>query len=968
MRVDRRQDTLKEDCMSRWLLGLVMCALVLGGAGTAYAQNAQIIGTIKDNTGGVIPGVTVTAKNQETGLVRVAVSDERGDYRVQALPPGTYTVTVELTGFGTETRSDITLVIDQSATMSFNLKPAALSESITVTGESPMVNTSAATPITSVSNAQIESLPVNSRRWVDLAMLTPGTSQDGIRSQYYRGNVNVGAGGQYYQNGFIVDGVNNTWAEMGEPRQNFAMDSIREFNVSTSNMKAEYGLATGGMVTVVSKSGTNTLHGSSLLFLRAAGMTAKEYFQTEAPDYKRYQYGGTIGGPIVRDKTHYFFAYERTDENVFLTANARGLWPEYEGTFLSDQYRWTYTAKIDHQISRDQSLFLRIAQEYEYRPINTVNGRTTPSASLDFSVPRDSYVVGHTWLMSPRVINDSRFQYAFSKYEVAPPYSHGSWDAGDFSEDRLKWCKPVFSYPSISIGGCGSTQMGPESRWEAKDDISFVFGNHQLKTGVDFSYVAFAGDSAGSPLGSWTFPKDAPYDPNDRTTWPTSYTNSLPTYGNIPVKIFATYVQDDWKLGRFTFNLGLRYDVQYGSYNENLYDQMKVVAEKLNDPYYAQYPMPIPWIDVTKRGDRNNFGPRTGVVWDATGNGRTIVHAAFGLFYDNIRTLQNFGEFTWMQSRSIQITNPTFPDPLNGRSRESYISTAPPNITVYDNAYKSPYARHYNIGVSRMLSRNFALTVDATSVDRYGERETVDINLPSVPFRANTKPYPQFNRISYGQSSSDSTYRALLVKAEKRMSDHYQLMASYTLAKSKDIGFTNSQADFYGYQKVETWGASDRRHRLVLSGILQLPYQMQASVIGDFRSPLRFSPSSNLGDLNGDGYTGDLPAGIVPGSGCRDLNLDALNTVRAARGLSIMEDSDINCATYVDLDIRFSKFFNIRRHRLEGIVQLFNITNRANFNTPNSQITSAVFGTPNALVPYLNAPSRQAEVAIRWQF
>jgi len=321
-----------------------------------------------------------------------------------------------------------------------------------------------------------------------------------------------------------------------------------------------------------------------------------------------------------------------------------------------------------------------------------------------------------------------------------------------------------------------------------------------------------------------------------------------------------------------------------------------------------------------------------------------------------------------MQSRSIQITNPTFPDPLNGRTRESYISTAPPNITVYDNGYKSPFARHYNLGFSRMMTRDFAVTVDATVVDRYGEREGVDINLPLVPFSANTKAYPQFNRVSYGQSTADTTYRALLVKAEKRLSHHYQFMASYTLAKSKDIGFTNSQADFYGYQRQETWGASDRRHRLVLSGIVQLPFQMQVSTIGDFRSPLRFSPTSNLGDLNGDGYTGDLPAGIISGAGCRDLDLDALNAVRVPRGLPAITDADIACANYLDIDIRFSKFINVQRHRFEFVVQMFNITNRANFNTPNGQITSAVFGTPNSLVPYLNAPSRQVELAIRWQF
>src|SRR5262245_45516575 len=301
--------------MRKWFLSLILLLI----SSTAYAQNAQVSGMLKDQTGGVLPGVTVSAKNVETGLTRSAVTNAAGEYRVPALPPGTYTVTAELAGFTSETRPDIILIIDQDAAINFTLKPAAVAEVLTVTGEAPVVDTTKSDVSTSVSTQQIQDLPVASRRWIDLAMLTPGTSQDNIRGFFYRGNVNIGGGAREYSNGFIVDGVNNTWAEMGEPRQNFAMDAIQEFKVSTSNYKAEYGLATGGLLTVVTKSGTNQLHGSGLLFFRDKSITAKEFFQTTKPDYRRYQYGGTIGGPIVKDKTHYFLAYEGTNENQFFT-------------------------------------------------------------------------------------------------------------------------------------------------------------------------------------------------------------------------------------------------------------------------------------------------------------------------------------------------------------------------------------------------------------------------------------------------------------------------------------------------------------------------------------------------------------------------------------------------------------------------------------------------------------------------
>src|SRR5258708_754197 len=233
-----------EAFMRRWLVGLaaVVCSLAL--APSALAQNAQITGIVKDSSGGIIPGATVTARNVDTGLTRVGVTDGAGEFRLPSLPPGRYAVATELSGFSTETRPDITLIIDQTAIINFALKPAALSETVTVTGESPIVDVTRSDVSTSVSSQQIQDLPVASRRWIDLPMLTPGTSRGNIRGQFYRGNVNVGAGGREYSNGFVVDGVNNTWAEMGEPRQNFAMDAIQEFKVSTTTYKAEHGLAT----------------------------------------------------------------------------------------------------------------------------------------------------------------------------------------------------------------------------------------------------------------------------------------------------------------------------------------------------------------------------------------------------------------------------------------------------------------------------------------------------------------------------------------------------------------------------------------------------------------------------------------------------------------------------------------------------------------------------------------------------
>jgi hypothetical protein len=961
--------------MRHWLVGFLTLALSIAAAAAAFAQNAQISGLVKDQSGAVIPGATVTARNVDTGLTRVAVSDGTGEYRLVSLPPGRYSVATELSGFSTETRPDIVLVIDQTALINFSLKPATLSETVTVTGESPIVDVTRSDVSTAVSTQQIQDLPVASRRWLDLAMLTPGTSQDNIRGQFYRGNVNVGAGGREYSNGFVVDGVNNTWAEMGEPRQNFAMDAIQEFKVSTSTYKAEYGLATGGLVSVVTKSGTNNLHGSGLLFFRDASVTAQEAFQTTKPDYRRYQYGGTLGGPIVKDKTHYFFAYEGTKEKQFLTVNAKGLWPQYEGTFLSDQERWTYNLKLDHELKQGQSLFFRYGAEDEYRPIINAGGSVAVSNAFDFAVPRNSAVAGHTWVINPRTLNDARFQYAFAKYEVSPPYSHGDWEPADFTA-RLPLCTPVFTYPSITVGGCGNAQMGPESRWELKDDFSYLMhawgGAHQWKIGADFSYVPFEGDLTNSPPGSWTFPRDTPYNVNDRTTYPTQYTNSLPTYANIPIKVFAGYVQDDWQAASgLTFNLGLRYDLQIGSFNEDISGLLASIDDKLGRN--GSFPLDVSVVAQPKtgRGDFNNFGPRIGMAWDPANNGVMNIHAAYGMFYDNMRTLQNFNELTWPQAQQIIINSPTFPDPLGGRSRESFASTAPPNITVMSNDQVNPYAHQINVGVNRSIMRDVAVTADLSFVNRYSDRDTVDPNLPDQVTRA--KLYPQFARVNFWVSTANNSYRALLLKIDKRMSNHYQFLASYTLSAAKDTQSTNLIQNQYGFASIERYGAADRRHRLVVSGIVQLPAATQLSTIADFRSNLRFNPTANFGDLNNDGYTGDLPTGVLPGSGCRDLNLDSVNAARTARGLTAV--TQVDCPGFANVDLRLSKFFAFGGQRIELIAQLFNIFNRANYNVANGNVSAAndaagrpLFGQSTSLLPNINAPSRQAEFAVRFQF
>ncbi|HSL20451.1 MAG TPA: hypothetical protein VK886_02880, partial [Vicinamibacterales bacterium] len=464
-----------------------------------------------------------------------------------------------------------------------------------------------------------------------------------------------------------------------------------------------------------------------------------------------------------------------------------------------------------------------------------------------------------------------------------------------------------------------------------------------------------------------------PYNPNDQTTWPTQYQNTLPTYGDIPVKHFSAYVQDDWEAtSTLTFNLGLRYDVQTGVFLEDVPGLLQKIQDKLGRD--GSFPIEIPTAltnGYAGRGDRNNFGPRVGFAWDPKGNGVTNVHAAYGMFYDNIRTLLQGGELTWPQQKPITIPRPSYPDPFQGRSRDQFLSAAPPNIIVNSSDFVNPYAHQANVGISRQLTRNIGLTADGTFVWRYSDRLDVDPNLPDQVSRV--KPFPQFGRVTFLESSADNTYKALLLKLEKRMSNSYQYLVSYTLSQSEDDALTNTAPDAYGYLKVKRPATADRRHRLVVSGIVALPGQVQVSAIGDFRSSLPFFPSTSV-DLDTDGYIGDLPPGVAVGSGCRGLNLDAVNAYRTSRNLTTV--SEVSCPGFANVDLRVSKFFSFAgQHRVEFIAQLFNIFDRANFQMNNVNIGAGndpqgrpLFGQPGQLLPNINAPSRQVELAVRYTF
>lgn len=948
--------------MRKRVVVICFCLLVLATPAWAMQGNVGTIeGKVTDVDGAGLPGVLVTVTNQATGARRENVSDVAGRYRLSALPAGTYTVTFVIAGFSTSERPDVLLRLDAEIVLNLQMELGSLEETITVTAYTPLIETTKAEFTTAISGEQINNLPLNTRRWLDLALLTPGTSQDNIRGVFYN-NVNIGGGVQYYASTFKVDGTNNTWAEMGEPRQNYPADAIAEFRVTPHQFKAEDGLATGGVINVVTKSGTNAMHGSAFWFYRNDSLNALGTFENEKLPFRRDQFGATFGGAIAKNKTHFFLSYERLNRTDQFTVNTGGAWPSFNGDFNRLFNRTMYTGRIDHQINASQRFFYRYGSEDEDAPNKIAGGRSADS--LGFAVPRWSHVLGHTWIVNDRAVNEFRFQAAYAMYQVYG--SNGRVEYNPTSIDGLTqqeleqhpaWdsCAVQFRYPSLRVGSC-NLQMGPEHRYQFRNDFSlFLSGSgestHDFKTGFDISIVPFEADTGGQQMkGTWTFPLDKVYDPNDPSTHPERYSAARAAATKITVNHISAYIQDDWSpSAHLTLNLGLRYDLQDNSFNENIASESRLAG------------IDIPWHtggapgfgNTSSRGDRNNFGPRLGFAWDTKANGQLVVRGGAGVFFQNHRTLLNFSERLWPAQRSIFIVNPDFPDPFGGLDYDEFVRTSIPNISLLSNTMRNAQATQFSLGLSQRIDDNSALSVEATRTKTTGLGGQRDVN-----YRVNgVRPYPDFNRASMRQSLGTSEYKALFVRYERRFRGDHQYLLSYTLSTADEdvLGLPPDQTNL---SNMFGPASADRRHRFVASGMYMAPAGIQLSGIVSWSSSSPFNSNSGR-DLNLDGRGGDWIPGVSYNQGCRGLNMGLVNEYRATNGLSPANEAQ--CPSFLNVDLRVGKTWNAGTQlRFETIAQVFNLFNADNFRNGTGNMLSGSFG-----VPVSASAKRQLELAVR---
>jgi hypothetical protein len=369
------------------------------------------------------------------------------------------------------------------------------------------------------------------------------------------------------------------------------------------------------------------------------------------------------------------------------------------------------------------------------------------------------------------------------------------------------------------------------------------------------------------------------------------------------------------------------------------------------------------------RGDKNNFGPRVGLAWNVGEKANSVVRAGFGIYYDNIRTLNNMlGEQRNFSSYTIAIVNPPYPDPYQGKDPLTFASTAPPNLNVLADNFKNPQAENYTVGFTQKVTSDVSVHVDGVYVHSHGDRIKYDLNLPNPV--TGVRPLPQYGFVDQDRSLVDSNYKAMFVRVDKRLSNHYMYLVSYTLAKADDVGGRSSNAGGFFHVTDQTNPSldkgpsdTDRRHTLVASGTAVLPWDMTLGGVWTYRSGAPFSAYS--GSYSADGQQQYVP-GTSRNQGDRDLNLAVINAFRALNGLGPISADQIQSDRFSSVDVRFAKAIRVAgQTRLELIAQVFNLLGTDNLNAPFSggRVTSALSSSFGEIQTAKNR--QQGELAIR---
>jgi outer membrane receptor protein involved in Fe transport len=954
---------------SRLLLGLALLAASTLPA-VAQQTTGNISGRALDPQGAAMPGVTVTARSPKTGFNRAAVTDAEGIYRLSALPVDTYDLTIELQGFSKIERKAIVVNVGQTVELDFSLTVAGVAETVTVTGETPLVETGSSSVGGVVDVQNIESLPLNGRQFANLALTIPGVGlgfhSDPTKSTQFSPQI---AGGNGRNVNYQIDGGDNNDDTVGGLLQLFPLEAIQEFNFQTARYKAEYGRSNGGVMNIVTKSGTNQFQGSGFTLFRDDWMNAKteteKINEVEKQDYRRYQFGGSFGGPIALNRAHFFAAAERSQLDTKQAVDTLGLFPSENGIFTTPVRENLITAKGTMNLNTAQYLAVRYgrntnSQPYGAGPLAPVNNWGESKNSFN------SINVNHNWVLGGSKLNEFIFQYA----DFSNAITANSLDAYQI-------------FPNgVTIGQNPNTpQQTQQKKWQFRNDFSWHSAGmgglgHDFKSGVNFINEPRLFITFNVGTGGYAY-----QHLDNNVSGPISLVTLQggSAEANIPTKQFAAYFQDDWRVtDRLTLNLGIRYDLNTGfAIDQALNPNYVMIAEAGRAGLLQGLPG---FEDFGKdaKEDYDNFQPRAGFAYDVRGDGKDVVRAGYGRYFDFGYTNANvlfaavnatgLGAGTVFEVQNANgIRNPDgsffrVSDPIsNIQSQNEAGGALPLNRHVASPRLKQPYTDQISVGWSHELDPSTVIDVDYMHVEGrdIAWRPRLNGRHPGAPDRPlallgiNPSPADVAIAISDGRSRHDGLNLGL----RRRMNKGVQMSAWYSLSRSisttgnsgdeLDIINIQNTADPFNDVQFGPSRRSDARHRATISAIFQLPMGFQVSPIFRYRSGLPVNIVDGV-DLNNDGVNQDIPtrAFAFDGVGNAPKDIGECKTINCGRGASLSQ-----------LNLRVSKSFALMQGmRLEAIAEVFNLFNAINpssfgpatqFRDPQQLIGADGLATPN---------------------
>lgn len=993
---------------------MFISSLVLPGVVAAQTANTGVItGVAKDQSGAVVAGATVKAINKGTGAERRTTTSDSGAYELNQMVPAEYRVEVEAKGFARFVADPVTVSVLQRTTLDPDLRPAGSSEQVTVTAEAGALVETTKTDVSGVINPrQMESLPVNGRNFASLAPLIPGATLEGSFDPTKARVGTFSIGGSTGRNlNITVDGGDNKDNAVGGILQNFTMEGIQEFALSTQRFSAANGRSGGALLSVVNKSGTNQLHGSAFGFFRDDKFNANApqlladanptIFPNASdiikPPFERQQFGGSIGGPFIKDKAFWFAAVEHTRERgnslvpglVFDEIQLLEPLGYQAVRFLPQPFNDTqWTIKTDFMLGAKHTFTARYAGQ--------INDGLNDQAGF-LIVPTDlsggnktlndlhNGLLGWTWTVSPRIVN--QFTYNASKF-----------DNEILATTDLK----QLAFPDgLLVGRNGNVpQQTLQTKHQFRDDLSWNHGNHAFKFGGDFVYeptlgglFAFnsapeydfnflASDIAGSPS---QFPQGfntAQVRPGPVTCEFVGIAGctqadlaGIGVVGDILLsggdpnfnlrdgaKQYSAYFQDDWKVRpRLTLNLGVRYDVDIGF--------VDAAHQANNRAIRALQIIGNPYGKVAK-DDKNNFSPRVGFAWDVKGNARSVVRGGYGIYYDQ--------SFLNVPLFAVQQANPEIYATFQNVDDNLSLASAPPAIPrpltnplpgtrgrLIDPNFQSPYSQQFNIGYEQALGQSSSISADYIHVIGLHEFNGLDINPRVGPLQGASRgdsasafprvladafaahsaeliaafgtPTP-FARISVAQSNSRSVYDAMTIAYKKRYSNHFQLNAHYTLSRSRAwYGLTGD----FGLAPINPFDQFDPKANYGPSDADER-HRFVVSGIFDLRWGFQIAPIFQAASAR--------PYSILPSCVC-DINKDGVTNDRET--IDGNDQHQLSPGTergddFVQLNLRVTKNFKFKERMNLGLYfEAFNVFNTGNYGASFQNVV----GTPDFKKP-----------------